>query len=256
MTKLIEISGSVNISLKDLINASVRLNNIHSSMKSRCYSVNTHNYRHYGARGIKICDGWMKSFDNFALWSLKNGYGPKLSLDRIDNNGNYEPSNCRWVTHKAQCSNRRSNRFLVLNGERLTISQWAKKLNISRGTIKGRLNSGWSVKKALSEPKSNHRAIKFRGKSMTIGEWAKEIGMSSSTLDGRISSGWPIERAMTEPVPVRNSNRIEFNGRLLTKTEWAKEIGVSPSTISKRLKEYGWSVEKTFTTPGLKKKNA
>lgn len=123
------------------------------SMKSRCSNPNDPNYKNYGGRGITISDEWGNSFQSFCDWSINNGYTEELTLDRIDVNGNYEPSNCRWVDMKTQCNNRRSNRLITYNGETLTMSQWADKLGINKMTLKSRLNiSNWSIEKAFNTP--------------------------------------------------------------------------------------------------------
>lgn len=84
-----------------------RLKNIYYGMKQRCCNPNRPNYRYYGGRGITICDEWLNSFQAFSTWSMDNGYQEGLSIDRIDYNGNYEPSNCRWVSMKEQAANKR-----------------------------------------------------------------------------------------------------------------------------------------------------
>ena len=99
-------------------------------MKSRCYDTKDRNYKNYGGRGITICDEWLKDKNSFIKWALENGYEKRKSIDRIDVNGNYEPSNCRWATTSEQARNTRRNVFIKYNGETYIITDLSKKLGI------------------------------------------------------------------------------------------------------------------------------
>lgn len=118
-------------------------------MNRRCYSPKHPSYINYGARGIKVCDRWGESFANFYsdMGDAPNG----TSLERIDNNANYSPENCKWATRAEQANNRRSNRMLTFNGETLNVSQWSKKLGWHKSIIAGRIYCGWPVERTLTQ---------------------------------------------------------------------------------------------------------
>lgn len=113
-----------------------RLRVILSGMKSRCYNKDVIAYKYYGAKGINVCDDWLNDFEIFYFWALENGYQDGLTIDRIDVNGNYEPSNCRWVTKKEQANNKTSNIYIDCYGEKLTAAQAAKKYNINASRLR------------------------------------------------------------------------------------------------------------------------
>lgn len=121
-------------------------------MIERCYNPHSERYESYGGRGITVCAEWKNDFSSFRDWALANGYDKRLTLDRIDNNGNYEPTNCKWSTQKEQCNNRRSNRLLTYKGETKTMTQWAESIGMNVGTLKYRLRLGWSVQDAIETP--------------------------------------------------------------------------------------------------------
>lgn len=116
------------------------------SMRRRCRAKSDTSYARYGGRGISVCRRW-KKFENFL--ADMGDKPPGLTLDRIDSNGNYEPANCRWLAASEQSLNRRSNRFICVDGETLTYSQWERRLGLRRGKISARLARGWSREEAL-----------------------------------------------------------------------------------------------------------
>lgn len=129
-----------------------RLYYIWSTMRQRCNNPNNHKYKNYGDRGIKICNEW-NLFENFMAWALSNGYSDELTIERINVNGNYEPCNCKWVTNDEQQRNKRNNKYLILKGEKRTLSEWSRITGLNHTTILKRLKIGWSVEDALLIPK-------------------------------------------------------------------------------------------------------
>lgn len=132
-----------------------RLYNIWHGMKARCGNPNNTSYEKYGGKGIKVCDEW-QDYLSFREWALNNGYSESLTIDRINNNGNYEPSNCRWATIREQENNRTNNVLLTAFGKTQTMSQWAKEKNICKSTLFNRLKKGWDIEKALNVPSKNY----------------------------------------------------------------------------------------------------
>ena len=112
-----------------------RLHRIWWAMISHCTYKGDTNYKYYGARGITVCSEWRLGFEPFRDWALSHGYSDDLSIDRIDPNGNYEPSNCRWATKSEQANNKRNSRFVTVNGETHTVAQWCDILGVSKTTI-------------------------------------------------------------------------------------------------------------------------
>lgn len=126
-----------------------RIYHIWRHMKERCYNKNYKRYSDYGGRGITICDEWKNDFAAFYNWAITNGYADDLTIDRIDVNGNYESSNCRWVDMKTQQNNRRNNHLVTVNGVTYTIAEWSKITGLNHNTIYGRLKRGWTEYDAI-----------------------------------------------------------------------------------------------------------
>lgn len=129
------------------------LRSVWASMKSRCFNQNSPDYKDWGGRGITVCLDWLY-YENF-LNDMLPTYQRGLTLDRIDNNGNYTKENCRWATRKVQCNNtRRSNWEIKISylGITDTVRNWAKYLGVKRTTLGQRIKYGWSVERILFEP--------------------------------------------------------------------------------------------------------
>ena len=131
-----------------------RLYQTWQNMKNRCRNKNVSSYKYYGERGISLCDEWNESFESFAKWSMENGYAENLSIDRIDPNTGYEPSNCRWVDSVTQANNKRTNHLLTYNGETKTVAEWARKTGLPYNVLTRRISLGWTTERALTTPKS------------------------------------------------------------------------------------------------------
>jgi len=152
--------------LKNQINlcdgrSKTRLYSIYYAMKNRCMNNKMKHYKNYGGRGIKVCQEWLDSFDVFRDWALSSGYNDSLSIDRIDVNGIYEPSNCRWATHKEQATNRRTSywhKFTIeAFGEKKNLNEWLEdeRCGVKQvGSILYRLGTGMSPEEAISKKSS------------------------------------------------------------------------------------------------------
>lgn len=156
------------------------------SAKYRCTNPSSKQWPSYGGRGITVCDRWLESFENFYA---DMGPRPKgTSLDRIDNNGNYEPGNCRWADQRTQSNNRRSNVVLTLGGETKTLKQWATHYGVPYPIVKDRRSKGIEAP-ALFYPLERipyKRTYEWGGRALTITDWAKELGVPYKTVWQRL----------------------------------------------------------------------
>jgi len=169
-------------------------------MKQRCYNENSTVSDRYAGRGIKVCARWL---DSFAAFFEDMGERPAgTSLDRIDNDGDYSPENCRWATPKQQSNNTRKTLRITIGDETLLARDVADTKGISYDKLYGRLNGcGWRMEEALEiEPHFDPRAVAFNGEARTKAQWAKHLGISRQAMDQRIRvAGWDIEKALTTP---------------------------------------------------------
>ena len=132
-----------------------RLRTVYFGIKNRCYNKNTNNYYRYGAKGITMCEEWKNNGLAFCEWAIANGYNPnakrgECTLDRIDNNKGYSPDNCRWITNKEQCRNKRNTIKFTINNETKSLKEWCEIYNIKYSLAYYRLKRGWTLQKALT----------------------------------------------------------------------------------------------------------
>lgn len=149
--------GNVNCKITSLTHGFTKKNTkrhplygVWSVMKSRCYAKSNAKYPRYGARGITMCDEWLNDFKVFFEWAITNGWEIGLKIDRINNNGNYEPQNCRFVNNKISSENRECTIWIEHDGKKLTVTEWAKLLGIKSHTIRIRLHNKWEISKVLN----------------------------------------------------------------------------------------------------------
>lgn len=143
--------GSMNIRHGDAKKGhKVRLYNIWAKMKGRCSNPNVDNYKFYGGRGIKVCQEW-NTYEPFRDWALSHGYSDNLSIDRIDNDGDYSPENCRWISTKEQAFNKRNSIYLEHNGERKPLKQWCEEKGVSYKAAHARYKKGLPFEKIFRE---------------------------------------------------------------------------------------------------------
>lgn len=133
-------------------------------LKERCLRKEHKNYFQYGGRGIYVCDRWLKSFENFYS-DMGARPSPRHTIDRIDNDGPYSPENCRWATRQEQVDNQEKTKWVEYNGERKTISEWAKRLGMNRHTLWQRLFLfKWSVEESFTRTKWSKKSRPKRTK--------------------------------------------------------------------------------------------
>jgi len=176
-------------------------------MRQRCLNPKVPNYHRYGGRGIKICEQW-NNFETF-LEDMGMRPSPRHSIDRRNNDGNYEPANCYWATREQQGNNMGKNIRLTYGNKTMTIAQWARHLGVSYDYIKSRHRYGWDAKSIIETPKNlyhserkntdKNKLLTYNGKTMNMAQWAKRIGCSYDTIRARQRYGWDDERIITTP---------------------------------------------------------
>lgn len=143
-----------------------RLYDIWHGMKQRCTNENDKAYKNYGGRGVQVCAEWM-AFEPFFSWALASGYEESLTLERVDVNGDYEPSNCTWVTKAEQQANKRTNVRLSCRGETHCVAEWSRISGVSDDRISHRLSKGWDIEDAIFKPVRKKKKSGVAGRDST-----------------------------------------------------------------------------------------
>lgn len=153
-----------------------RLYSIWKGLRQRCQNPNSPSYSNYGGRGICVCSEW-DSFSNFRLWALENSYSDDLSIDRINNDGNYEPGNCRWATDLVQARNSRHVHTVEAFGESKSISEWSEdpRCPVRYHTLKKRLSMGWPPEIAITKGAEQSRVGVARKSGQKIWQSSAEF---------------------------------------------------------------------------------
>lgn len=175
-----------------------RIFSIWSNMQERC-SVNSKRKDtiYYAQKGIKVCEEW-KKYENFEKWALENGYAEKLTIDRIDEDGDYEPNNCQWITFAEQQRKKKCNRWFTYNGETKILSDWARERGIPIETLRDRIDVlGYSFEEAINKkPRLNKNSVilTYKGKEMNLTMLAEMCGLSVATVSKHIKRGDSAEQ--------------------------------------------------------------
>jgi hypothetical protein len=166
-------------------------------MKARCFNPTTSHYEYYGGRGIRVCERWL-SFENFLTDMGERPHGKMI--DRYPNNdGNYEPGNCRWATRSENCRNKSDNRLITHQGQTKTMAEWVEITGLPRTTIKDRLAAGWDATRTLETPRKILRwlgPVVCNGQSKSVTAWCRETGVKPKLARAMLSQGIPPEVAL------------------------------------------------------------
>jgi hypothetical protein len=218
-------------------------------MKDRCYNVNQPGYANYGGRGIVVCDRWLESFENF-LEDVGEKPSSKHSIDRKDNDGNYEPSNVKWSTSQEQQRNRRNTIFIEREGEIKTLIEWCELLDANYDVCRNRLKRGWPLED-LFQPTLEKEPVEYDGQIYnSLRGLSAHYKIRYESLLSRLSRGWTLQEAIDTSIAKKYSGQrlITYLDTTLNISQWSNQLGISKETIKRRL-EKGLPIEEVLAPP-------
>jgi len=230
----------------------VELVMVWAGMIIRCYDPRKHNFGNYGGRGITVCQRWR---DSFYAFCEDMGVRPKgYSIDRIDNDGNYEPGNCRWATDATQCRNRRSNVMITIDGVTKNAIDWEQEPGAAgRSVISRRIKQGFNHKEAVFGKR--YETYTHDGMTMTLSAWERHLGLCTYTLFKRMQRGMSFKEAIAASkiaqgsVPRKDNVNLTIDGETKSRAAWSRESGVGAGTIRDRMVKLGWDAKEAVFTP-------
>lgn len=175
--------------------------NIWTGIIKRCYNQKCPAYPRYGGRGIAMCDRWRNDYAMF-LADMGRTPFPGAEIDRIDNDGDYEPGNCRWATRKEQSNNKSTMVYFEYDGRRQKVAEWAKELGVPVKTFRLRVWKGWTPEEVMRgrRVKANGKTVRtltYDGVTLPVGAWARRLGVWGKTMYRRIDRGWSDSEIIT-----------------------------------------------------------
>lgn len=192
-------------------------------MKTRCYNSNYEFFDNYGGRGITVCDRWRNNFKDFIEDMGERPEG-EYSIERLDNDGNYEPSNCKWADRKEQANNRRNNLdYLTHDGKTLSVLEWSELLTLPLQTIYARMRRGYPISDVLST--ETVTLLYCDGDELTVKTWSEKSGISVGNINIRLKRGWSIPEALGFSILVSSKKAKEVT--LLNNLKELKLLGTT-----------------------------
>ena len=193
---------------KAMPNGEMRLHRIWANMKQRCMNPKTKDYKHYGGRGITVCDEWKDSFEQFFYWAMTHGYKDGLTIERKDNDGNYCPENCEWIAANRQHRNTRRNRRFIVQGKEFTLTELCRLYGQPRSTVESRLKKGMDLKTALKNGRN-----KVDNRLLELSDQLKELRLKKSDLDAQTKGvNEEIDGVTTEMIGIMTTEELtSFN---------------------------------------------